>query len=199
MWGKKEKRCDRNNRADDGKGSQWDHIVLDAEKKVLVSLVIGPRTEKNAKLLFKDFAHRTDGVIPELITTDEHVAYPKAILRTYGIERPKEHRIGKRGKRCKTQLLPPYGLIYATVHKRREKGKVVDVSIHRVFGTQKKLEQSLKRSAVSKHVNTTFVERFNGTVRQYNGANVALATEYFGSEGYRVEVVANVDVEIYTK
>ncbi len=39
----------------------------------------------------------------------------------------------------------------------------------------------------------------DGTVRQFDGASVALATEYFGSEGYRVEVVANVDVEIYTK
>ena len=47
----RDKRNVGSKRADDGKGSQWDHDVLDAETKLLVSLVIGPRSQKNAYAL----------------------------------------------------------------------------------------------------------------------------------------------------
>jgi len=39
----------------------------------------------------------------------------------------------------------------------------------------------------------------DGTVRQFNVANVATATEYFGSEASKTEYIATVDVEIYTR
>ncbi len=39
----------------------------------------------------------------------------------------------------------------------------------------------------------------DGTVRQFDRANLSSAKEYFGSEGVRVELVATVDVDIYTK
>jgi len=39
----------------------------------------------------------------------------------------------------------------------------------------------------------------DGTVRQFDGASVATATEYLGSEESRIETVAIVDVDIYTK
>ncbi|MFC1874466.1 hypothetical protein ACFLYX_04105 [Chloroflexota bacterium] len=39
----------------------------------------------------------------------------------------------------------------------------------------------------------------DGTVRQFDGANLSSAREYFGSEGVAVELVATVDVDIYTK
>jgi hypothetical protein len=64
--------------------------------------------------------------------------------------------------------VPPKALVYATVHTLRRKGRVVKVTIRRVFGTARQLAQALARSAVSTHVNTTFVERFNATVRQHN-------------------------------
>lgn len=39
----------------------------------------------------------------------------------------------------------------------------------------------------------------DGTVRQFNGANVDTATEYLGSAEYRIETIASVNVKIYTK
>ncbi|TAJ75792.1 hypothetical protein EPO44_21790 [bacterium] len=141
--------------------------MLDAESKLLVSLVIGQRTQENAYAMWQDFKQRTDGILPELITTDEYPVYFGAILNTYGI--PREYPpTGKRGRPRNPRLEAPKDLVYAMVHKKREEGKVVDVSIRQVFGTKKQLEEALKRSTVSKHVNTTFVERFNGTVRQHN-------------------------------
>ena len=39
----------------------------------------------------------------------------------------------------------------------------------------------------------------DGTVRQFDGADVATATEYLGSEEFKIEIVATVTVDIYTK
>ena len=38
-----------------------------------------------------------------------------------------------------------------------------------------------------------------GTVRQFDGPNIATATEYLGSEPTRIETVVNLNVELYTK
>lgn len=140
---------------------------MDAETKLLVSLEIGPRTEPLSRELWEDFANRTDHVLPELIATDEYAPYRDAILNAYGV-RVDHPRTGRRGRPRGPRLGPPAGLVYAMVHKTREKGAVVDVSIRQVFGTERQLEQALKRSTASTHVNTTFIERFNGTVRQHN-------------------------------
>jgi len=40
---------------------------------------------------------------------------------------------------------------------------------------------------------------FNGTVRQFDGTDVATAIEYLGSAASKMDTVANVDVVIYTK
>lgn len=140
---------------------------MDAETKLAVSLVMGPRSQENAEALWNDFAQRTDHRLPELITTDEYGVYAGAILNTYGI--PKAFpSTGRRGRPRRPQLVPPQALVYAMVHKLRRKGRVVKVTIRRVFGTAWRVAQALARSTVSAHVNTSFVERFNATVRQHN-------------------------------
>lgn len=63
----------------------------------------------------------------------------------------------------------PAGLCYATVRKRREKGRVVEVVRTVVFGTLLLLWAWLRRSTVSTTINTSFVERHNGTDRHQNG------------------------------
>lgn len=106
-------------------------------------------------------------MLPELITTDEYKPYRGAILNAYGV-RVEYPRTGRVGRPRHPRLEPPKGLVYAMVHKTREGGKVVDVSIRRMFGSQRQLDEALGRSKVSTHVNTSFIERFNGTVRQHN-------------------------------
>jgi IS1 family transposase len=140
---------------------------MDAETKLGVSLVIGPRSQANAEALWSDFAQRTDHALPALITTDEYRVYAGALLRTYGLPQPVPPT-GKPGRPCKPRVHPPRALVYAMVHKLRRKGRVVKVTIQRVFGTARQLAQALARSTVSAHVNTSFVERFNATVRQHN-------------------------------
>lgn len=142
-------------------------MVVDAETKLAVSLVIGERSQANAEALWSDFAQRTDYALPNLIATDEYRVYAGAILSTYGTPKVTPPT-GRPGRPRKPRLVPPRDLVYAMVHKLRRKGRVVQVTIRRVFGTARQLAQALARSAVSTHVNTTFVERFNATVRQHN-------------------------------
>ena len=140
---------------------------MDAQTKRGVSLVIGPRSQANAEALWQDVAQRTDGTRPELITTDEYRAYAGALLTTYGLPQPVRHT-GKPGRPRTPRLVPPRDLVYAMVHKLRRKGRVVKVTLRRVFGTARPLARALARSRVSTHINTSFVERFNATVRQHN-------------------------------
>ena len=39
----------------------------------------------------------------------------------------------------------------------------------------------------------------DGTVRQFDGPDIATATEYLGSEEFRIEIIAILDVDLYTK
>lgn len=59
-------------------------------------------------------------------------------------------------------------LKYATVHKTREKGKVVKVERNIIFGDPKLIDQIIEESNVSNSINTSFIERSNLTLRNHN-------------------------------
>ncbi len=62
----------------------------------------------------------------------------------------------------------PAGLKYATVHKVREKGRVVEILTAVVFGTWAAVSGALERSSASRTINTSFVERHHLTDRHHN-------------------------------
>ena len=68
--------------------------------------------------------------------------------------------------------MAPAGLNYATVHKTREKGRVVEVTTRVIFGTAATVAAALAASAASRTINTAFVERHNGTDRNRNARKV---------------------------
>ena len=107
------------------------------------------------------------GRAPELITTDEYTAYEGAILEAFGTE-VVPPRTGKPGRPRKPYKVSRAGLHYATVHKTRNKGEVVDVVTQVIFGTAAAVEAALVKSGVSHRINTAFVERHNGTDRNRN-------------------------------
>jgi IS1 family transposase len=133
----------------------------------VVSVVPGKRTAENAELLLADFKRRTGGRMMRLLTTDEYAPYQQAILKTYG-RRVTPPRTGKPGRPAGPRWLAPPELNYATVHKTRQKGRVVKVETRVIFGQEQTVQAALKASAVSRHVNTSFVERHNGTDRNRN-------------------------------
>jgi IS1 family transposase len=169
--GKKEKHCDPDNPADARMGDNWDHVAFDPEHRLVVSVIPGKRTVQKTRALIQDFKKRTGGRMMNLITTDEYRPYPQAILEAYG-ECVVAPRTGRPGRPRGPQWTAPSNLRYATVHKTRVKGRVVKVETRVILGTPDEVQAAVKNSPVSRHVNTSFVERHNGTDRNRNARKV---------------------------
>src|SRR5918998_4828816 len=157
---KKEKNCDEDDPEDQFRGDCRDHVAFDPEHRLVVSVVPGERTAESVQELVSDVKGRLGGRAPELITTDEYSAYEGAILEAFGTE-VVPPRTGKRGRPRKPYKVAPAGLRYATVHKTRKKGRVVDVATRVIFGTAASVQAALARSAVGPAGNTGFVEGHN--------------------------------------
>jgi len=126
--------------------------------------VVGQRTAGATHGLVRDFHRRTGGRVMRLMTSDEYPAYAEAIRAAYG-EVVTPPRTGRPGRPRKPYTAVRPGVTYATVHKTRENSRVVDVTTRVVFGTLLAVALALVASAVSRAVNTCFVERHNGTDR----------------------------------
>jgi len=159
--GRKEKNCDPD---DARRGDCWDHTAIDPETRLVVSLVVGKRTAEAVSDVVRDFHRRTGGRVMRLITSDEYTAYPDAIRAAYGVV-VHPPRTGRPGRPRGPYTVVPPGVTYATVRKEREDNRVVRVSTRVVFGTLLAVALALAVSAVSRAVNTCFVERHNGTDR----------------------------------
>ena len=133
----------------------------------MLAVVPGARSIENAAAVVAAAKRRTDGAAPRLMTSDEYPAYASAIEAAFGV--PVEGRPAGPGRRpiLSGRRLPDR-LVYATVHKEREKDRVAAVERRLVFGTEAGLEAALGGSSVSRTVNTSFVERQHGTDRGRN-------------------------------
>ena len=165
--GKKEQHCDPADPADRARGDRWDHTAVDPENSLLLDLIPGKRTAKSCHAIVEQVRARTSGRTDLLLTSDEHGPYETSIREVYGVEapRPAKRRPGRQPTPCVTV---PVTLCYATVRKTRVKGRVTHVARTIVFGTAALLAWLLARSTVSSTINTSFVERHNGTDRGQN-------------------------------
>jgi hypothetical protein len=169
--GKKEKQCDSEEPADARQGDTWDHVALDPEPRLVVSVVPGKRSAENVEKGVQDFKARTGGRPMNLITSDEYPACQAALLNAYGME-VVPPRTGKPGRPQASYKVAPPELQYATVHKTRETGRVVQVDVRVVLGTVLGVMAALAQSVVSKAITTAFVARHNGTDRHRNARKV---------------------------
>ncbi|HYK10084.1 MAG TPA: hypothetical protein VEV39_04760 [Gemmatimonadales bacterium] len=168
---KKEKNCDDDDPEDRFRGDCWDHVASDPEHRLVVAVVPGERTTESVEELVSEVKGRLGGRAPRLITTDEYPAYEGAILEAFG-EEVVPPRTGRRGRPRSPYKVAPEGLNYATVRKARKKGRVVKVTTRVIFGTAATVAAALEASAASRTVNTSFVERHNGTDRNRNARKV---------------------------
>jgi len=77
-------------------------------------------------------------------------------------------KTGKRGRPRKSYKQWPDGAVYATVKKTYRQGKVESVKREITYGTPEDLAAALEASTCSEKINTSFVERHNGTDRCHN-------------------------------
>jgi IS1 family transposase len=171
------------NPADENKGDWWDHVAFDPEHRLVLTVVPGARDAENVEAVVAAVQQRTEGRMPELMTSDNYTAYETAILNAYGQEAATPLG-GRPSRRMTPEKVPPPGLTYATVEKRREKGRVVEILTRVVFGTMAAVVAALERSKVSKWINTSFLERQNATDRHHNARKVRKT--YTFSKDWRV-------------
>ena len=172
MWGKKDKHVDPLDPADAEQGSYWDHVIIDPETKLIVSLVVGRRNADTVVAVFTDFYDRTGGYLPEVIMTDGYEVYERVIIDTYGVWREELELTAKQEAWFDRLGMPefyfPVEITYAKVVKVREGSRVVAVESEVVLGSEEQVEEALEESEHSTTVNTSFVERWFGTQRQIN-------------------------------
>ena len=180
---KKQANCDPTDPADDHKGDWWDHVAYDPEHKLVLAVVPGARVLENVEEVVAEVKDRTGEPPPALMTSDEYAAYETVIATTFSeVVPPASAGPGRRP--LVPERRPDPDLTYATVHKEREKDRVVAVHRRVVLGSQEAVDQALKASVCSRTINTSFVERQHATDRGRN-ARKARKTYKF-SKDWRV-------------
>ena len=164
-------------------------MALDPESRLVVSLVVGKRTADATHALVRDFRRRTGGRVMRLMTSDAYPVYEEAIRDAYG-QTVVPPRTGRPGRPRNPHTAVPPALAYATVHKEKENNRVVRVSTRVVFGTAVAVALALAASAVGRVVNTSFVERHNGTDR--NRCSRKVRKSYGFSKDWAVHRAASV-------
>jgi hypothetical protein len=165
---KKQKHCDPLQAEENGHGDQWDHIALAVKSRFVVTMVIDKRTPEALQAQVADFADRTGGRAPRLVTTDDCAAYEPVLLAQYGQEVQVLRKDGQPDGRFRPVKVWPEGSVYGTITKTYKKGEVLEARRKLALGTPEQLAQALAASAGSETINTSFVERQNGTDRTHN-------------------------------
>jgi hypothetical protein len=172
LWGKKDKHCDPNKPADQQLGSWWDHVLIDADSRLIVTLVVGRRTTETVYQAFTDFYQRTDGMLPPLFTTDAYAVYLAALIDTYGVKKEDLGLTDAEKEELDWDSLPevyfPVEINYATVQKVREEGRVVRVDREVLLGTEEQVAEALEQGTTAPSINTSYVERYHATQRHMN-------------------------------
>jgi len=101
-----------------------------------------------------------------LLLIDDHLPYPAAILQVFGQIKHRRRRKKGRGRKCKPALKPPPNLLAGVVKKiRNSRGRLLEVTTYALFGRLKHIERRIRRLKIGKQINTSHLERLNGTLR----------------------------------
>ena len=164
---KKQKRCTVEECAE--AGDIWDHTAIAADSKLLVSLVVGTRTQEQTTALVHDTKQRLrPGHLPAIFT-DAYAGYESAILDAFGRRYPAPSH-GSTGQSRRPVIRWPQGLAYGQV-KKQYKGRGIERVDVRVVHGKVRLKHILYLLGY-KTINTSAVERHNGTSRLRNQRKV---------------------------
>jgi len=144
---------------------------------MIISYLVGDRTLESCRAFLGQLSTRLENI--PLFTSDELVHY-KTILGELYFEEIPVSSTGKRGRpRNPERRIDPL-LDYAVVHKTREKGKVIKVERRVVYGDEKRIDEKIANGP-GKRINTSYLERVNGTLRQMN-SHLRRKTQTFAKE-----------------
>lgn len=138
---------------------------MEVTSRFLIDLRVGPRTLATAIALVTSVAVCCVGRSIPLLLVDDHLPYPRAILQVFGQVKHRRRRRG-RGRKRHPRLKPPPGLWVGVVKKIRDaNGNLVKVTRKALFGRVTEIERLIRRLGIGRRINTSHVERLNGTLR----------------------------------
>lgn len=145
-------------------GRKWIWTAIDTTTKLIVCFLVGDRTLEDARKFLKDLVSRTEEL--PLFTSDELPHYADGLKELFLKLVPPEPT-GRPGRPRNPEKIIDEHLDYATVHKTREKGRVVKVETKIVFGSPERIENRLQELP-GKTINTSYVERSNLNWRMWD-------------------------------
>ena len=160
---------------------------------MIINFLIGQRTLEDCKLFIKDLVRRIR--TKPLFTSDELPHYQTVFMEHFS-HLENHPKTGKRGRPKKPRVVIDPELQYATVHKTRDNGKVVKVERNVIFGNPKLVHQAIEASAISKSINTSFIERSNLTLRNHN-RKLTRKTLCFTKRKQALEAQTNIVITYY--
>lgn len=174
-------------------GRHWIWASLDPESKLIINFFVGQRTLDDCRAFIHDLLPRIR--TKPLFTSDELPHYETVLLENFSHlgEQPKT---GKRGRPKKPKPVIDLDFKYATVHKIRENKKVVKVERNILFGHPESIEKIIALSTVSKNINTSFIERANLTLRNFN-KKLNRKTLCFAKKKRALEAQVNITTTYY--
>lgn len=145
-------------------GDTWIWVVFDPVNKLVLSLLVGEREEEQAVGVLNQLKARLAAGCLPLFTSDQLPQYLQALLRVFG-RWIQPQRQGERGRFPNPRLEAPEDLLYATVDKQKQGGHLVSVTRQVVLGNPAAIARQLEAIRPGLKINTSFIERFNLTLR----------------------------------
>lgn len=146
-------------------GERYTYVAIDAVSRFVIAISSGRRVQETANKLLQLVAKRVILSMIILFTSDDWDQYLPAIKKSFGyFWRPR--RIKKQGRKKKLELRLSPNILYGIVKKiKNTSGKVIATVRKIVCGSEIMVNKLLSQSPVSTVLNTSFVERINGTFR----------------------------------
>jgi transposase-like protein/IS1 family transposase len=139
----------------------WMALAIDASSRLWLAGVVSlQRDRRLADALMQQVRLCLQVVQALLVCTDGWAAYPKSIKRAF---RDKVKTTARRG-RCSLVLWPQ--LCIATVIKRTQKKRVVEVTRKLSWGVLEQAQHLLSLTVGCQQFNTSLIERFNASMRE---------------------------------
>lgn len=139
-------------------GQHWTHCAMERQSRLLLEVIVGPRTQESATALVEGSAKRLAKGCWPLWSSDGWEPYLMALTVVFAVL---IHfiRTKRRGRPKDTQVVPDPRARYGQVVKQREGRRLVSVTRRVVLG--------LEELIPLKQISTSLLERLNGTIRQH--------------------------------
>jgi IS1 family transposase len=145
-------------------GKKWIWTAIDTPTRLIVCFLIGDRTLEDARRFLKDLVSRTRQ--QPLFTSDELPHYADGLKELFH-KLVAQEPTGQPGRPRSPEKIIDEKLDYATVHKTREKGRIVKVETKVIFGSSARIKKRLEQLPGNK-INTSYVERSNLNWRMWD-------------------------------